>query len=119
VTGTGSNFNAGTSTVVLKGTTAQTILGTGEPSFFNLTVDNDFGTVSLLDTVRVQNQLVLEEGTLQTDGRLILLSTAARTAGIAAIPAGADISGNVTIQRFIPNRFSWNIGLIAIKKMDK
>jgi hypothetical protein len=103
VTGTGSNFNAGTSTVVLKGTTAQTILGTGEPSFFNLTVDNDFGTVSLLDTVRVQNQLVLEEGTLQTDGRLILLSTAARTAGIAAIPAGADISGNVTIQRFIPN----------------
>lgn len=103
VTAAGSNFNAGTSTVVLKGTTAQTILGSGEPSFFNLTIDNDFGTVSFLDTVRVQNQLVLEEGTLQTGGRLILLSTASRTAGIAAIPVGADIAGNVTIQRFIPN----------------
>ncbi len=104
LTGTGANFNAGTSTVIMKGTAAQLIAGTGEPSFYNLTIDNDFGTVSLVDTVRVQNQLVLEEGTLQTGGRLILLSTATRTAGIAPIPAtGADISGDVIVQRFVPN----------------
>lgn len=95
-------FDHGTGTVVFKGNEAQFILGDAEPTFYNLTIDNDFGTMTLGDTVRVRNLLTLEEGTLQTGNRLILLSDNNRSAGIGAIPSGADISGDVTIQRFVP-----------------
>lgn len=96
-------FNAGTSNVVFRGDIAQNILGTGEPTFFNLGIDNNGFNVNLLDTVRVRGVVSLNEGTLQTQGRLILTSDATNTGSIGPIQTGADINGNVTVQRFIPS----------------
>ncbi len=103
VTDATGTFNAGTGNVVFRGDVAQNILGTGEPTFFNLGIDNNGFNVNLLDTVRVRGVVSLNEGTLQTQGRLILVSDATRTGSIGAIQSGADINGNVTVQRFIPS----------------
>lgn len=96
-----ATFNPGTSTVVFKGTELQSVAGSAEPTFYNMTIDNVFGTVTLMDTVRVQNVVTVSKGTLQTGGRLILLSNASRSASIGPLLNGADVSGLVTIQRFI------------------
>ncbi|MFZ4783855.1 MAG: DUF3244 domain-containing protein [Flavobacteriales bacterium] len=94
--------NVGNSTVVLKGNEAQSILGTGGPAFYKLNIDNSFGTVQMLATTTVRNQVNLLKGTLQTNGNLILKSEASTSGSIGPIQSGADISGNVTIERYLP-----------------
>lgn len=93
--------NAGT--VVLKGNTAQTIVGTGITSIHNLVVNNDFGSVSFLGDVETYGVVSLVNGTLQTQGNLTLKSNASGTSSIGAINSNADISGNVTVERFVPS----------------
>lgn len=95
--------NVGTSTVVMKGSDAQNILGAGPATFYKLNIDNDFGTVNLMTTTQVSNALSLVEGTLQTGGNLVLMSSLSGSGSIGPIPATADISGNVTINRFFPS----------------
>ena len=94
--------NIGTSTVVMKGSEAQNVLGTGPATFYKFNIDNDFGTVNLLTTTQVSNAVSLVEGTLQTGGNLVLMSSLSGSGSIGPIPATADISGNVTINRFFP-----------------
>ena len=94
--------NVGTSTVVMKGSEAQNVLGTGPATFYKLNIDNDFGTVNLLTSTQVSNALSLVEGTLQTGGNLVLMSSLSGSGSIGPIPGTADISGNVTINRYFP-----------------
>jgi hypothetical protein len=95
-------FNAGNSHVILKGAVAQSILGSATVTFNNLTIDNDFGTVTSLGQVQTAGLVTLKEGTFQTLGNLRLLSNVTKSSSIGPIQAGADISGDVEIQRFVP-----------------
>ncbi|MFN5620178.1 MAG: hypothetical protein ACK478_02650 [Flavobacteriales bacterium] len=101
-------FTAGTSTVVFKGQAAQTIgfAGAASPTTFNnLTIDNDGNSVTLSPSAVSATGLVsLQEGTLQTSpGGLTLISTSTGSASIGEIKAGASISGDVILQRYIPS----------------
>ncbi len=99
-------FNEGTSTVNFNGSTAQTI-GGSESDFYNLTIDNSSGGVSLAANENLYGTLTLTNGMFTTTGfNFILISNATATARIAQI-TGGDITGNITIQRYISGNDGW------------
>ncbi|MBN8696282.1 MAG: PKD domain-containing protein [Bacteroidetes bacterium] len=95
-------FNARNGTVFFNGTVAQTVGGSASATFRNITTSNTAG-VSLLTAQNLSGTLTASIGTfaLGTVG-LTLLSDASGTARIATIPAAADVTGNITMQRYIP-----------------
>jgi hypothetical protein len=99
-------FTSGTSTVVFKGQSAQTIgfaTGASQTSFFNLTIDNDGSNVSITPSlVSATGVVSMREGTLQTNGNLRLVSNSAGSGSIGEIKSGAAVSGNVELQRYMP-----------------
>jgi hypothetical protein len=101
-------FTAGTSTVVFKGQAAQTIGFSGSAvatTFNNLTIDNDGYNVTISPSaVTVTGVVSMLEGTLQTSpGTLTLTSNSAGSASIGEIKSGAAVSGDITLQRYIPS----------------
>lgn len=72
----------------------------------NLTVNVGTGTIadslSLGSKLNLTGTLYLNNGKLNTNGNLVLVSNSTETARIAAIASTADISGNVTSQRYVP-----------------
>lgn len=96
-------FNHNNGTVVFNGSTAQTIGGTNVTSFKNITINNPAGA-NLTKGQNVIGTLKLTSGTLATAAGqpFTLISDASATARIDAIPVGADITGNVTMQRYVP-----------------
>jgi hypothetical protein len=73
-------------------------------SLLNLTINRSgvAGYVSLgSNMLELSGTLTLSNGTLNTGGNLTLMSTASGTARIGAVTNGS-ISGEVTVQRFIP-----------------
>ncbi|TAL57997.1 MAG: hypothetical protein EPN85_12670, partial [Bacteroidetes bacterium] len=85
------------STVNFNGTLAQSIPAF---SFINLQLNNSAGA-SLTGSVNLTGVCTIGAGTLTTTGQTFtLLSTAAGTASIAAIPAGSAVTGNITMQRY-------------------
>jgi len=97
-------FNRNTSTVVLKGdeSPGQLVQGSSLTTFNHLSIDNGFGTVTLNVPVHVRGVVRPERGTLQTGGNLTLKSNSNSSGSIGQIKSGASISGNVTLERFIP-----------------
>ncbi len=96
-------INTQNGTILFNGASAQTIGGTTVTDFFNLTITNTAGGVSLLSPQRLINTLTLSGGVFSLAGQAFtMLSTAANTARIAQITGTGDISGNVTVQRFAP-----------------
>lgn len=73
----------------------------------NLTVNVGTGTVadsiSLGSKLNLTGTLYLNNGKLNTNGNLVLISNSTETARIAAIASTADIAGNVTSQRYVPS----------------
>jgi alpha-amylase len=101
---TGNVTNNGTltcnGTLKLSGTSAQSI--TGKATIGHLSINNNAG-VNLSDSLWVKDSLSLLQGTLVTGNKLVLRSTAInQTAIIPAVGSGAGISGNVTVERYIP-----------------
>lgn len=95
------SFLAQAGTVTFNGTVAQTIGGTSVTNFRNITLNNSAGA-TLSQAQNLISTLTLSSGTFNTNGQVFtLLSTLTETARIATIPAGADISGNITMQRYI------------------
>ena len=94
-------FNAQTSTIMMNGTNAQSIRGTGISNVYNLTVNNASGVSIPLGSggVRARNIVSVLSGTLNTNGGLILISDVASTGMISSLTSGSVI-GNVTTQRF-------------------
>ncbi len=97
---------SGTGTVVLAGSSAQIISGTGTVG--NLTLNNSNGA-TVTGGLAVTGVLNLQSGTLTTGGNVILKSTSIANSGILG-PIGAagnsgSISGNITVERFIPKGF--------------
>lgn len=90
-------------TIEMNGSTPQLISGNAfDSTFKNLTINNTNG-VNINGPLQLNGILTLTNGTLNTNGQLILRSSASSTASIATIPATADIIGNVTFQRYIPS----------------
>jgi len=96
------NFLAQNGTVTFNGTVAQTIGGTSITNFRNITLNNSAGA-SLTNAQNLLGTLTLSFGTFATNGQVFtLVSDASGTARIATIPPfGADITGNITMQRYI------------------
>lgn len=68
----------------------------------NLALNRSGSTLELGNELQVSGIVRLSSGTLNTGGHLTLLSNALATASVPAIQAGADITGNVTVQRYVP-----------------
>ncbi|HIA05515.1 MAG TPA: PKD domain-containing protein, partial [Flavobacteriales bacterium] len=97
-------FTQGTSKVNMNGSSAQAIGGTTTTTFFDLEIDNSHvsETVSLDVDANLEGALTLTDGEFDVNSKTFtLLSTASRTAQIAAILPGGTISGDITMQRFI------------------
>lgn len=88
--------------VLLNGTASQSVGGSSITDFYDLALNNTAGA-SLSGACRIINALSISNGTLQTNGQsLTLVSTASNTARINSISGNGNISGNLTLQRFIP-----------------
>lgn len=95
-------FTARSGSVVLNGTTAQTIGGSTTTEFFNLSLNNNSGA-SLTGPASLRGSLTLSAGTFNANGQVFtLLSDATGTGRIAQITGTGDYSGNITAQRFAP-----------------
>jgi hypothetical protein len=68
----------------------------------NLTINRTSQTITLGNTLQVNGTVTPTSGTLASAGKLVLISNASGTARVAAIGSSADISGNVTVQRYVP-----------------
>jgi hypothetical protein len=100
-------FTASDGDVVMNGTTAQS-LGTGIFSgntVRNLTVNNSAG-VTLLGPLNVRGVVLVQNGSLASDGNLTLFSDATQTALIDGSGTGT-VTGNVTMQRYLASGFGY------------
>jgi hypothetical protein len=102
--------------LTMNGTTAQSISGTGTVG--SLVVNKTTGTASdktVTITAGAGNMmgltgvLTLTAGTLATNGNLTLKSTASGTARVATLGASASVTGNVTVERYIPAARKWRM----------
>ncbi|MEP7237090.1 MAG: T9SS type A sorting domain-containing protein, partial [Ferruginibacter sp.] len=110
-------FNAANGTVEMKGASAQTIpLGTFEDKIINNLIINNTAGVTLADTVKLTGDLTVTNGSLNTGGFLVLKSSDTATARVAQITS-ADanpITGNVTVERYIPGRRKYRLITSAV-----
>ena len=93
---------SGTGSLQFNGTTAQNISGQG--SVQHITGNNASGITIASgagDTQNVTGILTMNAGVLNTGNNLVLKSTAAGTASVAPIAAGASITGLVTAERWM------------------
>lgn len=94
-------FLSNNGTVTFDGAAAQTIGGTSIANFKNITLNNAAGA-SLAQAQNLIGALTLTLGTFATNAQVFtLISNITGTARIATIPVGADITGNITMQRYI------------------
>lgn len=95
----------GAGNVVMNGTTAQSI--TGNHAIRNLTITKPAasGNVTIDGRVDLKGVATLSNANANlvvgATGKFVLLSDATETASIAAIPSGASVVGNVTMQRHL------------------
>ncbi len=108
-TNTGGSYSANGGTVIFNGTSLQTISGIS--SFNNLVINNLSG-VTLNDSLYLTGTLTPTSGTLNTNGLLVLKSTATSTAQIATGTSNY-LNGNVTVERFIPNKTARKYSFVA------
>ena len=72
-TNNGGTFTTGTGTVTFNGTGNQNITSNGR-SFYNFTVDKTSGSAVLQDALTVTNDLTIQSGTLNANGKTITVS---------------------------------------------
>jgi hypothetical protein len=98
------SLGAGTVNVTFNGTT-QSLTNAGPAVRFGNVTFNNGGTKTLTSgSFEIATNGVLNVGattTLNANGNLTILSSAAGSGRVAAIPSGAAINGNVNVQRFI------------------
>lgn len=103
------SFNATAGTFRFAGTSPQQIVGVKNPTFNNLTIDNTAG-VSIETNTNLKGVLNVSSNSLldvdgSSDNRIFTLSSSAdqvtADAAIGILPAGARISGKITVERFM------------------
>jgi len=101
---------AGTPHLILSGSSAQQIRGTLNLANFQIT--NGAAVTITSGNTSIAGTLSINAGTLATNGFLTLKSTASATARVAAL-TGTPISGNVTVERYIPAKTSRKWSFLA------
>ena len=109
-TNNGGTFTTGTGTgVVLAAGAAQTISKSGGETFYNLTINNTSGGVSLLNPVTVSNVLTLTSGIVTTTSTNILsLSNTSNGAVVATTSFSSSTFINGPLKWSLPNSSSSN-----------
>lgn len=67
----------------------------------NIIVNNN-GKPSLSEATQLTDVLTVNAGTFKSNGHLVLKSTAAKTAMVATVASSAAITGDVTVERYVP-----------------
>lgn len=99
-------FAQNTSTVTFDGSVTQTVGGTTNTTFHNMTQTNP-STLTISSAQSLANALTISNGVFNPNGNFTMLSTATRDARINQLGVGASISAtNMTIQRYLPNNAS-------------
>ncbi|GIV35642.1 MAG: hypothetical protein KatS3mg032_0021 [Cyclobacteriaceae bacterium] len=100
----GSTFNHNNGTLSFNGSSTQVLAGAGKV-FNNINVNKSGGNLQLASTTNVRGALtVVSSTTIESDGNLVLQSSSDGTSGnarVGTLPAGASVTGNVTVQRFM------------------
>jgi len=108
-TGIGFIRGGSTSNISIQGTGAlgtirfdQSVLGTSNV-LNNLTINRTSGSVTIGNPLNINGLITVTAGTLESGGNITLKSNANSTAQVAAIGSGGSITGNVSVERFIPS----------------
>ncbi len=95
-------FTPQSGTVLLNGSTPQTIGGSTVTNFNNLSLNNNAGA-SLTSAQNLTGTLSISNGTFNTNSQnFTLISNASGNARIGQITGTGNITGNVIVERFIP-----------------
>lgn len=96
---------SGAGLVVLTGASGQTITGNHTIENISITKPAASGVVTLNGSAKLKGVLTLTNANsslvVGPTGKLVLLSGPTGTGSIAAIPSGASVTGNVTMQRYL------------------
>lgn len=94
-------FQPGSGSFIFNGNSPQIISGNATSVFYNLAIDNLTG-LTLAANVNIKYLLSIHQGTLFTaNNKLTLLSDSVMTASIDSLINGADVSGEISVQRYI------------------
>ncbi|MFP5039877.1 hypothetical protein [Parasediminibacterium sp. JCM 36343] len=86
----------------LAGSSPQKIMGIGSISNLAIANGNGVSIASGSNKVNITGTLNLSNGNLNTNGNLVLKSNSIATASLVPIQSGASITGNITVERYIP-----------------
>ncbi len=101
LSGTGQLAGTATSDLTVKGAGSTIYLDPASRQLQNLTI-NTSGTIALGDTIELVKDLSVSSGIFNAS-KLILKSTSIQnTARVAQVGSSASITGDVTVERFIP-----------------
>jgi hypothetical protein len=106
-------FEPGNGLVIFGGSGTQSILGTGNITFFNMYVNQTgVSTLDIARNVAIENNLdINSQSTLNAGNNLLtLVSTPTRTANVNALATGASIVGSVIVQRHLPKTAATRTG---------
>jgi PKD repeat protein len=104
-------INTQSSTLTISGSNKQTL--SGNIKIDNLIISNSAGVEignSVTDSVSIYNVITLRQGTFFTNGKLILKSTATRTARLDKVGVDGNngtLVGSVNIERYFFNKRAW------------
>ncbi|MEA4935032.1 MAG: T9SS type A sorting domain-containing protein [Paludibacter sp.] len=99
-----NTFTQGTGTVILNGSTTQTISGSSATTFYNLTVNKSGGEVTLSKAITVSNVLSLQSGIVNTTASNLLTITNTSTSALTGGSATSYVSG--PLLRYLPASLS-------------
>ena len=111
--GTGSLFGSPTSNLIVTGITGGDAgplnFANGGTSLNNLSLNRTGAAASATvgTSLGIYGVLTLTNGLLNTGNNITLVSNAANTARVA--PITGSVSGNVTVERYVPARRAWRI----------
>jgi hypothetical protein len=94
------SIEPGVSTIQLTGSGLQQLSGS-DLHLHHLTLDNA-GGATLNDSLKLSGSLLALNGIFSTQNKLILSSNASGDGTIGTISSGADVVGQITLNRFIP-----------------
>ncbi|PVD49471.1 hypothetical protein DC498_24960, partial [Terrimonas sp.] len=113
LTGAGTLTGSTTSSLIITGTGGGNFgninftSGGGMLKAFTLNRSGTGAAATIGTALAVYDVLTITSGALTTGGKLTLKSTATNTARVA--PVTGTISGNVTVERYIPARRAWRL----------